>query len=209
MSNFKTEQEHFWAEEFGNSYINRNMDNADNIANRVGFWANILHHVDSPLHSALELGANVGINLDALHILQPSASLTGLEINQKAASVLKSKPFVNVINESILNFTPTQTWDLVFTSGVLIHINPEYLPNVYSLMAKSSQKYICIAEYYNPSPVEIPYRGHSEKLFKRDFAGEFLRNNPQFQLKKYGFVYHNDPLFPADDITWFLMERVK
>ena len=36
------------------------------------------------------------------------------------------------------------------------------------------QKYICIVEYYNPTPVEVIYRGHKGKLFKRDFAGEML-----------------------------------
>ena len=35
-------------------------------------------------------------------------------------------------------------------------------------------KYLLINEYYNPKPVSIDYRGHSERLYKRDFAGEIL-----------------------------------
>ena len=31
-----------------------------------------------------------------------------------------------------------------------------------------------LAEYYNPTPVSVLYRGHKGKLFKRDFAGEML-----------------------------------
>jgi spore coat polysaccharide biosynthesis protein SpsF len=64
-----------------------------------------------------------------------------------------------------------------------------------------------ICEYYNPSPVAIPYRGHSDRLFKRDFAGEMLEMFADLKLVDYGFAYHRDPAFPQDDITWFLMEK--
>ena len=62
-------------------------------------------------------------------------------------------------------------------------------------------------EYYNPVPVQIDYRGHQGKLFKRDFAGEMLERHANFKLLDYGFAYRKDPSFPQDDITWFLMEK--
>ena len=64
-----------------------------------------------------------------------------------------------------------------------------------------------IAEYYNPTPVEVTYRGHSRRLFKRDFAGELLSAYDDLQLVDYGFSYHGDPVMPQDDITWFLLEK--
>lgn len=64
-----------------------------------------------------------------------------------------------------------------------------------------------IAEYYDPSPVEVSYHGHSGKLFKRDFAGEMLDRYSDLQRLDYGFTYHRDPQFPADDVTWFLLEK--
>jgi len=70
-----------------------------------------------------------------------------------------------------------------------------------------SQRYILIAEYYNPVPVEVSYRGNSGKLFKRDFAGEMLDRYADLQLLDYGFGYHRDSQFPVDDITWFLLEK--
>ena len=76
------------------------------------------------------------------------------------------------------------------------------------MMASSSAKYVLIGEYYNPTPVSLTYRGHDNRLFKRDFAGEFMDANPDFVLLDYGFSYHRDPLFPQDDINWFLMEKV-
>jgi spore coat polysaccharide biosynthesis protein SpsF len=64
-----------------------------------------------------------------------------------------------------------------------------------------------VCEYYNPTPVEVTYRGHEQALFKRDFAGEMLDAFPELTLVDYGFTYHRDPKFPLDDSTWFLMEK--
>ena len=66
---------------------------------------------------------------------------------------------------------------------------------------------ICIIEYYNKTPVEVPYRGHKGKLFKRDFAGEILDRHEDLMLADYGFVYHRDNNFPQDDLNWFLLEK--
>jgi len=64
-----------------------------------------------------------------------------------------------------------------------------------------------IAEYYNPTAVEIAYRGHEGKLFKRDFAGEIKQRFSDLVLVDYGFVYHGDPVFPQDDVNWFLLKK--
>ena len=44
-------------------------------------------------------------------------------------------------------------------------------------------------EYHSPYPVEIPYRGHKEKNFKRDFAKEFWNKYPECSLVDYGFFW--------------------
>lgn len=105
------------------------------------------------------------------------------------------------------NFRGGVQHDLAFISGVLIHINPDKLNQVYDVLYNSSNKYIYIAEYYNPTPVAINYRGHDDKLFKRDFAGEFMDKFQDVTLIDYGFFYHRDNNFPADDVNWFLMEK--
>lgn len=206
MSQFKTEQESFWAGEFGDSYIERNKSN-QLLASNVAFFAEILQHTNS-IQSLIEFGANIGMNLRALQTLLPTAEQNAIEINEKASAILKENlPQVNVFNESIIDFSPQKQYDLSMIKGVLIHINPDELKNVYAKLYESSSKYILIAEYYNPSPVEIPYRGHAGKLFKRDFAGEFLDMFPDVKLVKYGFVYRRDPNFPQDDTTWFLLQK--
>ena len=98
--------------------------------------------------------------------------------------------------------------DLVLISGVLIHINPNHLPEVYDKLVAASSRYLLVVEYYNPTPIVVPYRGHTDRLFKRDFAGEIMDRHPEMQLLDYGFAYHRDPNFPLDDANWFLLEKI-
>jgi len=201
---FKTKQETFWAKEFGDEYITRNNGKYILAAN-LGLFSRIIEYANG-ISSILEFGSNIGNNLDALRLLLPDSDLSGIEINKNAADIL-SKKGVKVYNQSILDFEPDCKRDLTFTKGVLIHINPDELQNVYQKLYDASKKYILVAEYYNPTPVSIPYRGHSDKLFKRDFAGEIMEKFPDLKLAGYGFSYHKDNSFPQDDITWFLMEK--
>lgn len=203
---FQTEQEHFWATDFGNEYVARNKG-ANIIASNLALFAKILVRTQQ-IDSMIEFGSNIGLNLIALNQLLPKAHLAAVEINQSAATELQQNlPQVQLFQQSILNFTPEQTFDLVLIKGVLIHINPEKLSQVYDILYQSSARYICISEYYNPTPVTIPYRGHSDKLFKRDFAGEMLDRYSDLKLVDYGFSYHRDLHFPQDDTTWFLLEK--
>jgi len=64
-----------------------------------------------------------------------------------------------------------------------------------------------VAEYYNPTPVSVTYRGHQDRLFKRDFSGELLDRFKDLRLIDYGFAYSRDPNHPQDDISWFLLEK--
>jgi len=203
---YATEQEAFWAGGFGDQYVDRNTIDVG-VPARTAIFSRVLSRTTG-VKTVLELGANIGVNMRAVKHLLPKSELTAVEINERAANDLKSWGGVKeVISDSILTFEPEQTWDFVFISGVLIHINPDSLPNVYDLMYRASNKYIMVCEYYNPSPVEIDYRGHSGKLFKRDFAGELWDKYPDLKLLDYAFCWRRDPNFPQDDVTWFLFEK--
>ena len=206
MNQFKTEQEAFWAGNFGTEYIQRNQGDGL-LASNLHFFVKALRGARG-IKSSIEFGANIGMNLKALNLLHPGIDAHAIEINAEAAKQLGMViPPANVYNTSILDFTPARNWDLTLIKGVLIHINPEVLPQVYDKLVASTGRYLMVAEYYNPAPVAIPYRGHSDRLFKRDFAGEIMDRHPQLQLVDYGFAYHRDPNVPQDDITWFLMEK--
>jgi len=202
---YKTPQESFWSGKFGDEYIGRNHGEAI-IASNTALFSKILKATNS-ISSIIEFGANIGLNLEAIKRLLPEAKLSAIEINEKAVAQLKQIENIEVYHSSILDFQPNEKRDLVLISTVLIHINPNSLPTVYELLYKTSRKYICIAEYYNPSPIEVKYRGHEGKLFKRDFAGEIMEQFSDLKLVDYGFVYHKDNNFPRDDITWFLLEK--
>lgn len=203
---FKTEQEAFWAGDFGTDYIQRNQGDAL-LASNLDFFAKALRGTRG-INSCIEFGANIGMNLKAINLLHPGIDAHAIEINVEAAQQLGAViPPNNVYNTSILDFAFTRQWDLTLIKGVLIHINPNMLPEVYDKLVASTRRYLMVAEYYNPVPVAIPYRGHSERLFKRDFAGEIMDRHPEMQLVDYGFAYRRDPNFPQDDITWFLMEK--
>jgi len=202
---YQTEQERFWAGEFGNNYVERNKGE-QLVAGNLALFSKILARTE-PVRSAIEFGANIGLNLTALRMLLPAADLSAIEINQKAVEALRRQEGIHVYPQSILEFCPDRTRDLALIKGVLIHINPDMLPRVYDLLHQTSQRYICVVEYYNPSPVTIPYRGETDKLFKRDFAGELLDRFSDLRLVDYGFSYHRDNNFPQDDLTWFLLEK--
>lgn len=205
-SSYGSPQEQFWAGEFGSGYVARNRSD-HLLASNLAFFATALRRA-GPLNSCVELGANIGMNLRALRLLYPDLECEAVEINADAAKELKA--FLgedHVFTGSIADWTAREPADLALAKGVLIHLNPELLPTAYDRLHAASSRLILVAEYYNPSPVAIPYRGHDDRLFKRDFAGEMLDRFADLKLVDYGFAYHRDPAFPQDDISWFLMEK--
>ena len=200
-----TPQERLWAGEFGNDYITRNRD-AALLDNNRALFEKVLSRTDQ-VTSAIEFGSNIGNNLRALRDLLPEAQLHAVEINADAAAEIEAWGGATVEVASLLDFEPGRQWDLAFTKGVLIHLPPDSLPSIYAKLVAASSRYVMVCEYYNPSPVEVSYRGHEQALFKRDFAGEILDSHPELRLVDYGFTYHRDPQHPLDDSTWFLMEK--
>jgi pseudaminic acid biosynthesis-associated methylase len=206
MKKKHNEQQIFWVGEFGKKYSSRNsLKNL--VKNNLGLFSKIFNN-KLPPKDCLEFGANIGANLVALKSLYPNINIHGVEINnlayKKLVKILDKK---NSYNQSIESFNLKKKFDLVFTKGVLIHINPKNLEKIYEKMFKLSKKYILIVEYYNPKPVSVEYRGHKDKLFKRDFAGEIMKKYNSLKLLDYGFCYHGDLSFPQDDVTWFLLEK--
>ena len=201
----RTHQETFWSGSFGDEYTERN-DGPRIIASNAALFSRILGATVG-VKSVIEFGANRGLNLQALRLLLPDLEVAGVEINDSAVEKLREIPNVDVYHQSVFDYVPSKQYDIALIKGVLIPLNPARLPEVSRILHESSRRYICIAEYYNPTPVSVSYRGHSDVLFKRDFAGEMLRRYSSLRLLDYGFVYRGDPNFPQDDITWFLLEK--
>lgn len=205
MNQYITEQENFWAGNFGDDYIERNQSK-ELLSQNLKFFVTALKQTDQ-ITSCIEYGANIGMNINALKLLLPDVSMHAVEINKSSANKLKKiiEP-EKIFTGSIFDFKSEQLFDLSLIKTVLIHINPAMLPIVYDKLYKYTKKYILICEYYNPDPVMVEYRGHNDKLFKRDFCGEMLDRFDDLTLVDYGFGYHRrDPLI--DDISWFLLKK--
>lgn len=204
-------EEKFWSGSFGNDYIKRNS-NKSLLKNNYSLFKKVLEK--KKISSLIELGANIGLNIMAINKIFPKITNYAVEINRNACEELsKNVKKCKIYNGSVLDYNiyskdfQKKSWDLVVLKTVLIHINPKQLDRTYKILKNCSRKYLLICEYYSPNPVMVKYRGHNNKLFKRDFAGEIMKNY-SFKLDSYGFVYHKDQIAPQDDINWFLLKKI-
>ena len=162
----KTEQEIFWTGTFGDEYIKRNLGQESSEGRNYKYinqFAKIFLNNRIEINSSIEVGANIGINLDSLKILFPKCKTFGIEINEKAHSILKTKH--NAFLGSIYEFEEDEQYELSFSRTVLIHQNEKYLKRFYEKLFNLSSKYILIDEYFSPYPVKVNYRNHDNKLF--------------------------------------------
>ena len=204
MKNFNS-QEKFWHGNFGNFYIKRN-NNKKIIKNNYYFFKKVFTK-KVKINSLIELGPNIGLNIIALNRIFKNLKITAVEINLKACEHLRKIRNVKVVNNSILKFNLKNKFDLVLIKAVMIHVHPNNLKKLYRKIEKLSKKYILICEYYNPYPISINYRGQKNKLFKNDYAGDFLKIYKNYKLIDYGFCYHLDK-YPLDDFNWFLLKKI-
>ncbi|MDR1057406.1 MAG: methyltransferase domain-containing protein [Coxiellaceae bacterium] len=204
---FSSTQEKFWANEYAELYIKKN--GSFNTELGIRCWNKMLNGITINIVNYLECGCNIGRNIEQLKFLLPRARPSIIEVSTLAYNIVTKKfVFANQFNGTILDskFEP-KSFDLVFTMGVLIHINPnQLLANIKKIFDYSS-RYILIGEYFNRTPIAIEYQGEQDKLFKRDF-GKLLMENFAVKLVDYGFLwgYLNDAA-GFDDITWWLFEK--
>lgn len=204
----KNDQLNFWQGQFGDTYADRNAADVETLKLRTAMWTRMLGAMSPPPGSILEVGANVGLNLRALSELLP-AELTAVEPNEKARDILAESGALPVdrIHDASSTSLPLddESVELAFTSGVLIHIAPDDLLPSCREMHRVSSRYIACAEYFNPTPVEIEYRGHSGVLFKRDFGAFWLDNFADLELVDYGFFWKRAT--GLDDLTWWVFRK--
>lgn len=192
---------------FGDEYTTRNNGRELIESNKLLF-EDVFTNLPFP-NSVIELGSNRGLNLAALKEINKNIHTTGVETNSHAASTLRQSTFADAVHEiSVTKLKIDAQSDLVLSKGLLIHINPDDLKTVYSTMAALAADLVLIAEYFSAEPTSMVYRGSSNKLFKRDFAGEFLDANQEFKVLRTSFVYTKGPI-PKDNLTWFLLKRRK
>lgn len=192
----------FWKGKFGDDYTARNTGRVE--AN-AAFFRRALAKVNMRhVETVIELGCGAGENLLALRSVWPSLRCTGLEINAKAASAAIDARAGLIYNRSFFEGALPEH-DLAFTKGVLIHVPPTDIQRAYRRLVSLARRYVLVAEYHNPTPVEVLYRGQAGRMWKRDFAGELL-DNFRLRVVDYGFAWSRDAQ-PQDDLVWTLFEK--
>jgi len=204
-----TVQAQFWRGEFGDTYAGRNAATHEQLRARVAMWAKILDTVaGKPPASILEVGSNIGNNLRALRTLT-GAELYALEPNQQARETLVRDQVVPAdhVLEGIATHIGLRDGavDLAFTSGVLIHIHPDDLLASCQEIHRVARRYIVCVEYFSDKAEVIPYRGHMDRLFKRDFGGFWLDHFADLRVVDYGFLWKR--LTGLDNLTWWVFEK--
>ena len=204
-----TQQREFWTGDFGTEYIERNktIETVNELyKEQTGItvekiFESFFEKIDRDC-TIIELGCNVGLNLSVLNKIG-FKNLTGLEINKSAFSIAKkNNPNISFINSSIEDFEVTKTFDLVYTAGVLIHINPDTLPLIIKKIDKLSKKYIFGFEYYSDYLEEIKYRNNESTCWKQNFPELIKKFNPSFKtIKQEKFQYKDENIC---DIAYLL-----
>jgi pseudaminic acid biosynthesis-associated methylase len=200
----------FWQSKFGDEYAMRegNRITAEGQRTLARDWGRILTHAVTPKpHSVLEVGCNIGRNLLALQNFV--AELHAVEPNAAACRAIQENPEIKLasLHNCTANALPyeNESIDLVFTSGVLIHIPPDQLHIAVDEIFRVAKRYIVCIEYFSHEPTEVVYRGLSGYLFKRDFGKFYLDRHPDLRVLDYGFLWH--VLDSSDNSNWWLFSK--
>ncbi|MES2140618.1 MAG: pseudaminic acid biosynthesis-associated methylase [Bacteroidota bacterium] len=199
----QTQQIDFWKGNFGKEYTDRNsysIEDWDNfylnnygktkIEMNSGFIGNLPKDL-----KMLEVGCNTGMQLNGFQRMG-FRNIYGIELQPYAVEEAKKyTKNINIISGSGFDLPfKDSCFDLVCTNGVLIHVSPNDLPKIMAEMYRCSKKYIFGFEYFAESVTEINYRGHSNYLWKADYAALFMQQFPDLVLvKKEMYPYLDNP----------------
>jgi pseudaminic acid biosynthesis-associated methylase len=191
-----------WRGEFGKEYTDRNVVDWHH---RLPAFSKMLEGLQ--LRRVLEVGCNRGHNLRTVQeLLGEGTEIFGVEPNPYALSLARSSSDkISAVPGNIYDLPFKDGYfDLVFTTGVLIHIPPTRLAEAISEIARVSRRYILAVEYYAEEDTSINYRGHEDLLWKRNFLKHYEANVPGLSLKGTGDWDKEEWL---DRGRWWLMEK--
>ena len=208
-----SKQNRAWAGEFGRAYTDRNPQTPEDLdalsmrnfgVSRTALNQEFLGGIGRNI-PILEVGANVGAQLAALRQMGFSR-LYGVELQFYALQMGKKRhPRTPVVQGSAFDLPfPTGAFELVFTSGVLIHLAPTMLQRAMSEICRCSRRYVWGWEYFAPEHVAIAYRGESGLMWKGDFAAMYAAHQPTMGLvreKRLKYIKNDN----VD--TMFLLEK--
>ena len=146
-----TRQEEEWGGQFGKEYTDRNILTLDELENlyrdrygftRTGMNSEFIGNLVRGI-KILEVGSNIGNQLLCLQNMG-FKNLYGIELQSYAVELSKSRTQgINIIQASAFDIPfKDGFFDLVFTSGLLIHIAPEDISTVLDEIHRCTKRYI-------------------------------------------------------------------
>lgn len=176
-----------WSGEFGNQYTDRNLYAPER---HTEFFRKLLEGKN--ISTILEVGSNIGINLESLNSLGYKA--IGIEPNEYAVKkgIELGRPIVQGTGFHLP--WPDETFDLVFTAGVLMHIPDANYKYVMSEIWRVSKKYALAIEYLSDEGEDTvtikDYHGEDNMLWKRtsyQYPGTMIASGhaPEFDRAYY------------------------
>jgi pseudaminic acid biosynthesis-associated methylase len=182
-----------WSGKFGREYTDRNALTLEELEDlyqknydltRTGMNLEFIGELDRSI-SILEVGSNIGNQLLCLQNMG-FHKLYSIELQDYAVEFSKSRTKnINIIQGSAFDIPfKDGFFDLVFTSGVLIHISPMDIERVLKEIYRCTKNFIWGFEYFADSYTEINYRGKTGLLWKNNFAKLYLDTFSDLQLVK-------------------------
>ncbi len=169
-----------WAGPFGAAYTERNRDETvedvnDEYEERFGITQTALlkrlfDGVDRDAR-ILEIGCGVGVQLEILQELG-FEHLYGLDLQRYPLVVADQiRPYVHPVQGVARHLPfPDNSFDVVCTIEVLIHIPPDSTEAVLDDIVRCSRQLIVGSEYFAPTRTEFLYRGQRGIAWKDNFA---------------------------------------
>lgn len=191
-----------WKGEFGTAYTDRNVVDW---RQRLAGYRHMLEAL--PIKRALEVGCNRGHNLIALHeLFGEDAEVVGVEPNPHAREIARaSSSKIGVVNGNLLDLVFKDGYfDIVLSGGVLSHTALGNLPRALSELQRVSRRYILAIEYFADEETVIPYRGHDDLLWKRNFPAHFKAHIPDASIIRHGYW---GPGEAFDRSHWWVLEK--
>jgi pseudaminic acid biosynthesis-associated methylase len=211
-----TQQEAFWAGDFGREYTDRN---SRHLADWNEFYRLTWGLTKSEMNQQflgelprnsriLEVGCNTGMQLVGLQG-DGFTELYGVELQSYAVEKAKAySQHINLIQGSGFDLPyKNNFFDVVCTNGVLIHIAPTDLPRIMAEIVRCSRRYIWGFEYYAPQTTAIPYRGNEGFLWKADFPKLYLNTFPELRLVKQMLYPYVSAAEQGNQDVMYLLEK--
>ena len=194
-------QSETWKGKFGKDYTDRNVVTLEEIdrlyeknhgVTRTELNEAFVGDLDRSV-KILEVGSSVGNQLLSLQKMG-FKDLYGIEINSYAVELSKSNTRnINIIQGSAFDIPfKSGYFDLVFTSGVLIHIAPVDIQKVLKEIYRCSREYIWGFECYADTYTNVRYREQDNLLWKTDFVRLYLDQFEDLELVEEKRLKYSD-----------------